>query len=108
MRQYHVVHQAGDGSSTWTLTVDHPVGADDVYTILPAQSLDVTIWADGILLAKDAVDVTPANVDDFSLCTLYMRDTPQVFGDPGHIDTAALGCWVFFWAWLVSRLFPRG
>jgi hypothetical protein len=102
MKLFRVIHQAGEGTATWTLTAFRDGEADIVYTISPAMGLDVSLAADGLTIEKDATDLTPATFEH--KCTIYLRDSLQVFPDTTEASTADFVVCVFFWAWLTVRL----
>lgn len=102
MKLFRLIHQADEGTATWTVTASIDGQPDTVYTIAPAMGLDVSLAADGLTIEKDAADVTPAEFEH--KCTIYLRDSLQVFPDTTEASTADFVVCVFFWAWLTVRL----
>lgn len=101
-----LVHQEGDGSATWTVTASYDDAADKVFTILPAQAVDVVFDCDGIVIEKDAVEQT-LTLTETTEWTLYLRGSVDAFPKVHYMDSTVFGLFVFFWAWLVLRLAPK-
>jgi len=99
-----LVHQADDGSATWTVTAGYDALPDRVWTVEPGDALDVTFDCENIEIEKDSVEKT-LTLGETNQWTLYLREDVLAFPATNYLDSGVFGLFVFFWVWLVVRLF---